>query len=131
MVIYIICKGGCPTASMTRWRPRWRRKLCGSEQQCLRFLHQLIALIQERVNHTQRNHGPALPAGRTLLERVGSCRDLAVVMIECSRAIGHLHALSAVTTSHCHNQLTMTSMPGRGYLPGLVGVALTPADREQ
>jgi transglutaminase-like putative cysteine protease len=75
--------------------------LVGSDQQCLRFLHQLIALIQERVNYTQRNHGPAWPAGRTLLERVGSCRDLAVVMIECSRAIG----LPARFVSGYHLQL--------------------------
>jgi len=62
--------------------------LIGSENQCLRFLQQLIEMIQERISYTQRNHGPAWPAGRTLRERVGSCRDLAVVMIECCRCIG-------------------------------------------
>ena len=45
-------------------------------------------MIQERVNYTQRHHGPPWPAGRTLRERVGSCRDLAVLMIECCRCIG-------------------------------------------
>lgn len=62
--------------------------LIGSEHQCLRFLHQLIELIQERISYTHRNHGAAWHAGRTLRERVGSCRDLAVVMIECCRCIG-------------------------------------------
>ena len=62
--------------------------LIGSDNQCLRFLEQLIANIQERVSYTQRNHGPAWPAGRTLQERVGSCRDLAVVMMECCRCVG-------------------------------------------
>jgi transglutaminase-like putative cysteine protease len=32
--------------------------------------------------------GPAWPAGRTLKERVGSCRDLAMLMIECCRSVG-------------------------------------------
>ena len=62
--------------------------LIGSDNHCLRFLQQLIEIIQERVSYTQRNHGPAWSAGRTLRERVGSCRDLAVVMIECCRCIG-------------------------------------------
>lgn len=62
--------------------------LIGSDSHSLTFLQQLVELIQERVNYTQRHHGPAWPAGRTLRERVGSCRDLAVLMNECCRCIG-------------------------------------------
>ena len=62
--------------------------IIGSNQHCLTFLQQLLEMIQERVNYTQRHHGPPWPAGRTLRERVGSCRDLAVLMIECCRCIG-------------------------------------------
>jgi transglutaminase-like putative cysteine protease len=40
------------------------------------------------VKYTQRHVGPAWPAGRTLKERVGSCRDLAMLMIECCRSVG-------------------------------------------
>jgi transglutaminase-like putative cysteine protease len=40
------------------------------------------------VKYTQRHLGPAWPAGRTLKERVGSCRDLAMLMIETCRSVG-------------------------------------------
>ena len=62
--------------------------LMGSNQQTLAFLTQLIALIQERVKYTQRHVGPAWPAGRTLRERIGSCRDLAMLMVACCRVVG-------------------------------------------
>ena len=62
--------------------------LMGSDGSSLNFLQQLIEIIQDRVKYTQRHVGPAWPAGRTLKERVGSCRDLAMLMIECCRSIG-------------------------------------------
>jgi transglutaminase-like putative cysteine protease len=62
--------------------------LMGSDQRSLTFLQQLIEMIQDRVKYTQRHVGPAWPAGRTLKERVGSCRDLAMLMIECCRSVG-------------------------------------------
>lgn len=62
--------------------------LMGSDQQTLAFLHQLIDLIQDRVKYTQRHAGPAWPAGRTLRERIGSCRDLAMLMVACCRVVG-------------------------------------------
>ena len=62
--------------------------LMGSNQQTLAFLNQLIELIQDRVKYTQRHAGPAWPAGRTLRERVGSCRDLAMLMVTCCRVVG-------------------------------------------
>jgi transglutaminase-like putative cysteine protease len=62
--------------------------LMGSDQRALLFLSQLIEMIQDRVKYTQRHVGPAWPAGRTLKERVGSCRDLAMLMIECCRCVG-------------------------------------------
>jgi hypothetical protein len=40
------------------------------------------------VKYTQRHGGPAWPAGRTLKERVGSCRDLAMLMVEACRCVG-------------------------------------------
>jgi transglutaminase-like putative cysteine protease len=48
----------------------------------------LVEIIQDRVKYTQRHMGPAWPAGRTLKERVGSCRDLAMLMIETCRCVG-------------------------------------------
>ena len=62
--------------------------LMGSNQQMLAFLNQLIEIIQDRVKYTQRHIGPAWPAGRTLRERIGSCRDLAMLMVACCRAVG-------------------------------------------
>lgn len=62
--------------------------LMGSDQRALMFLQQLVEIIQDRVKYTQRHVGPAWPAGRTLKERVGSCRDLAMLMIECCRSLG-------------------------------------------
>jgi transglutaminase-like putative cysteine protease len=62
--------------------------LMGSNQQAVAFLTQLVAIIQDRVKYTQRHLGPAWPAGRTLKERVGSCRDLAMLMIETCRCLG-------------------------------------------
>jgi transglutaminase-like putative cysteine protease len=62
--------------------------LIGSDHQTLASLQQLVEMIQERVNYTHRHHRPPWPAGRTLRERVGSCRDLAVLLIECCRCIG-------------------------------------------
>jgi transglutaminase-like putative cysteine protease len=62
--------------------------LMGSDQRSLTFLQQLVEIIQDRVKYTQRHAGPAWPAGRTLKERVGSCRDLAMLMIESCRSMG-------------------------------------------
>jgi transglutaminase-like putative cysteine protease len=62
--------------------------LMGSNQRALPFLSQLVEIIQDRVKYTQRHIGPAWPAGRTLKERVGSCRDLAMLMIETCRCVG-------------------------------------------
>ncbi len=62
--------------------------LMGSDQRALMFLQQLVEMIQDQVKYTQRHMGPAWPAGRTLKERVGSCRDLAVLMIEACRCVG-------------------------------------------
>jgi transglutaminase-like putative cysteine protease len=60
----------------------------GSDQRALMFLQQLVEIIQDRVKYTQRHVGPAWPAGRTLKERVGSCRDLAMLMVEACRCVG-------------------------------------------
>lgn len=62
--------------------------LMGSDQRALMFLQQLVEIIQDRVKYTQRHLGPAWPAGRTLKERVGSCRDLAMLMVEACRCVG-------------------------------------------
>jgi transglutaminase-like putative cysteine protease len=62
--------------------------LMGSNQRALMFLQQLVQIIQDRVKYTQRHVGPAWPAGRTLKERVGSCRDLAMLMVEACRCVG-------------------------------------------
>jgi len=62
--------------------------LMGSDARALMFLQQLVEMIQDRVKYTQRHVGPAWPAGRTLKERVGSCRDLAMLMVEACRCVG-------------------------------------------
>jgi len=62
--------------------------LMGSNQRAVMFLQQLIEIIQDRVKYTQRHTGPAWPAGRTLKERIGSCRDLAMLMVESCRCVG-------------------------------------------
>jgi transglutaminase-like putative cysteine protease len=62
--------------------------LMGSDQRAPKYLEQLVAIIQDQVKYTPRHLGPAWPAGRTLKERVGSCRDLAMLMIEVCRCVG-------------------------------------------
>ena len=62
--------------------------LVGIENNVLEFLYQLIELIKERVKYTPRHLGPAWPSGRTLSERVGSCRDLAILLMETCRCVG-------------------------------------------
>ena len=62
--------------------------LAGSSNNALSFIYQLIEIIQERVKYTKRHIGPAWPASRTLKERVGSCRDLAMLMVEACRSVG-------------------------------------------
>ena len=62
--------------------------LAGSSNNALSFIFQLIEIIQERVKYTKRHTGPAWPASRTIRERVGSCRDLAMLMVEACRSVG-------------------------------------------
>ena len=62
--------------------------LAGSSNNALSFTFQLIEIIQDRVKYTKRHTGPAWPASRTLRERVGSCRDLAMLMVEACRSVG-------------------------------------------
>lgn len=86
------------TGSLEGWLPNGQHDpaavdmaqeaLMGSDQRALMFLQQLVEMIQDRVKYTQRHVGPAWPAGRTLKERVGSCRDLAMLMVEACRCVG-------------------------------------------
>ncbi|MBW3042342.1 transglutaminase family protein [Prochlorococcus marinus] len=62
--------------------------LAGTKNNILDFLDQLIELIKERVKYTPRHLGPAWTSGRTLSERVGSCRDLAILLMETCRCVG-------------------------------------------
>ena len=62
--------------------------LAGSSNNALSFTYQLIEIIQDRVKYTKRHTGPAWPASRTLRERVGCCRDLAMLMVEACRSVG-------------------------------------------
>ena len=65
-----------------------QESLAGSSNNALSFIFQLIGIIQDRVKYTKRHTGPAWPASRTLRERVGSCRDLAMLMVESCRSVG-------------------------------------------
>ena len=62
--------------------------LAGINNNMLDFLYQLIELIKDRVKYTPRHLGPAWTSGRTLSERVGSCRDLAILLMETCRCVG-------------------------------------------
>ena len=62
--------------------------LVGINNNVLDFLYQLIELIKDRVKYTPRHMGPAWTSGRTLSERVGSCRDLAILLMETCRCVG-------------------------------------------
>ncbi len=62
--------------------------LTEANQEAVPFLLQLMATIRDRVKYTERHIGPAWPASRTLRERVGSCRDLTMLMVECCRCVG-------------------------------------------
>ena len=62
--------------------------LAGSGDNALSFIYLLIEIIQDRVKYTKRHVGPAWPASRTLRERIGSCRDLAMLLVEACRSVG-------------------------------------------
>ena len=62
--------------------------MAGINNNVLDFLYQLIELIKDRVKYTPRHVGPAWTSGRTLSERVGSCRDLAMLLMESCRCVG-------------------------------------------
>ena len=106
--------------------------LMGSDQRALMFLQQLVEIIQDRVKYTQRHVGPAWPAGRTLKERVGSCRDLAMLMVEACRCVGlparfvsGYHLLEPKPESYDLHAWAEVYLPGagwRGFDPSGIGV---------
>jgi transglutaminase-like putative cysteine protease len=106
--------------------------LMGSDQRALMFLQQLVEIIQDRVKYTQRHVGPAWPAGRTLKERVGSCRDLAMLMVEACRCVGlparfvsGYHLLEPKPERYDLHAWAEVYLPGagwRGFDPSGVGV---------
>lgn len=59
-----------------------------AKQQLRRFLFDLTAVIYDTCEAIDRLTGDPLPAERTLAERSGSCRDLAVLYVECCRVMG-------------------------------------------
>ena len=96
--------------------------LMGSNQQAIPFLQQLMEIIQDRVKYTQRHIGPAWPAGRTLRERVGSCRDLAWLMVECCRTVGlparfvsGYHLADPAPDNYDLHAWTEVYLPGAGW----------------
>ncbi len=96
--------------------------LMGSDQRALMFLEQLVEMIQDRVKYTQRHVGPAWPAGRTLKERVGSCRDLAMLMVEACRCVGlparfvsGYHLLDPAPEQYDLHAWTEVYLPGAGW----------------
>jgi hypothetical protein len=96
--------------------------LIGSNHHCLTFLQQLVEIIKERVSYTKRHQGPPWSAGRTLRERVGSCRDLAVLMLECCRAIGlpsrfvsGYHLVEPAPEAYDLHAWTEVYLPGAGW----------------
>jgi transglutaminase-like putative cysteine protease len=96
--------------------------LMGSNQQMLPFLGHLMEMILNRVKYTQRHIGPAWPAGRTLRERVGSCRDLAMLMMECCRSVGlparfvsGYHLQEPVPDQYDLHAWTEVYLPGAGW----------------
>jgi transglutaminase-like putative cysteine protease len=106
--------------------------LTGCDQLAIPFLNQLVAIIQDRVKYTQRHMGPAWPAGRTLKERVGSCRDLAMLMIESCRCVGlpsrfvsGYHLVEPKPKAYDLHAWAEIYLPGagwRGYDPSGVGL---------
>ncbi|MCP9802202.1 transglutaminase family protein [Cyanobium sp. T1G-Tous] len=106
--------------------------LMGSDQRALMFLQQLVEIIQDRVKYTQRHVGPAWPAGRTLKERVGSCRDLAMLMVEACRCVGlparfvsGYHLIEPKPVSYDLHAWAEVYLPGagwRGFDPSGIGV---------
>jgi transglutaminase-like putative cysteine protease len=106
--------------------------LMGSDQRALMFLQQLVEIIQDRVKYTQRHVGPAWPAGRTLKERVGSCRDLAMLMVEACRCVGlparfvsGYHLVEPKPESYDLHAWAEVYLPGagwRGFDPSGIGV---------
>ena len=106
--------------------------LMGSDQRALMFLQQLVENIQDRVKYTQRHVGPAWPAGRTLKERVGSCRDLAMLMVEACRCVGlparfvsGYHLVEPKPESYDLHAWAEVYLPGagwRGFDPSGIGV---------
>ena len=64
----------------------WHREK--SSNQTLRFLQDLTAHLAENFQYVVRPEGPPKPPADTLAEGAGSCRDLAVLMMDLCRAVG-------------------------------------------
>lgn len=59
-----------------------------SDRQAVAFLSELNQAIHEACRVTVREHGEPLPPARTLAAEQVACRDLAVLFMDCCRAVG-------------------------------------------
>jgi transglutaminase-like putative cysteine protease len=81
--------GGDPTAPVPHAVANFARSLAAeSRNQTVPFLTSLTQTLFQTVRQVVRRQGAPHPAERTLCEREGSCRDMAVLFCEACRAVG-------------------------------------------
>lgn len=72
-----------PTAFQLAW------EICEqSDRNPINFLGNLNQRIYQECGYITRETGDPLPAGLTWQQKLGSCRDFAVLLMECCRAVG-------------------------------------------
>jgi len=93
-----------------------------ANRETLPFLTMLTAAIHERTHTVIREEGQPFPPERTLAERSGSCRDLAVLFTDVCRAVGiparfvsgYWHAETEREKRHMHAWAEIY-LPGGGW----------------
>lgn len=92
----------------------------------LSYLSRLVVRIREHCELVQRETGPAWPAGRTLSQCSGSCRDLAVLFMACARHMGiaarfvsgySVHGEGNDQEMHAWSEVYLPGGGWRGYDP--------------
>lgn len=93
-----------------------------TQQGALAFIERLIGMIQDRIEYTERDQGAPWPPGKTLRRKLGSCRDLAILMMECCRCVGlparftsGYHLVEPAPKKYNLHAWTEVYLPGAGW----------------
>ena len=97
----------------------------------MNFLYQLVELIKDRVKYTKMHLGTARISVWTLSERVCSCRDFAILLMETCRFVG---IPSRFVSGYQFKDLLLEKYKLQAwtevFIPGFDGVVLIQVDAD-